>query len=696
MDATKPWFEFGRAILDNALQDACNRIDLLLAAEQRGDSIANDELHSTKAKADSVEAPIRGPGHGIPSFDEPPVSTAPSLVTPASLMPLSGVDENTVAALQSDNAQLRRRFNALSQNFKKARDALQKRKDERDKWMEHATYLEGLIDAAEKEHGIQILQRADQLPGPSAESRTDPGEPRSEAGASPKSGDGTTRVDSEHPPALADVNSELPPVPADFADAAERVPGPLPSDSTQGEEEESAANLPTLPHQGVVDEVSIKEEPSSDVPVVVSERMIRKRKHEDAAGPSIKAEAQEDSSPIPSGGRYGVQTQESLDLDDIENRIETPRKRKDQEHSAASSANTAPRPRISFATPTAVPNRQPLLPKTAFARSSALTPLSVNVRLARSVEYKPRDTPRQKRHLGHGIGSLAEDGGVYGTTPSARRDEPTDQGAAGRLSTLLNSPSAAEDAIISRSAKKRRGLLSSDERLPIPQRRELPFDKVVENTSRSPLAKGEDAPRLPSSSHKRVARDRSPQRKKQSILASSLRGKPPSELRLDDFKINPLANDGHDFAYTEVVRDRDDRACLPGCTDMHCCGKQFRALALSQRPDPPLTPAQRVEEQKLLEEYLGDYAYRLATMNREERDELWVEAKTQELANKYGKHRHRFSRMQSPPGFWNADFPSTQELEADKAEAAKREKQAIMERYREAMRPGGRWMFKDE
>ncbi len=32
MDATKPWFEFGRAILDNALQDACNRIDLLLAA----------------------------------------------------------------------------------------------------------------------------------------------------------------------------------------------------------------------------------------------------------------------------------------------------------------------------------------------------------------------------------------------------------------------------------------------------------------------------------------------------------------------------------------------------------------------------------------------------------------------------------------------------------------------------------------
>jgi len=52
--------------------------------------------------------------------------------------------------------------------------------------------------------------------------------------------------------------------------------------------------------------------------------------------------------------------------------------------------------------------------------------------------------------------------------------------------------------------------------------------------------------------------------------------------------------------------------------------------------------------------------------------------------------------MRSPPGFWNADFPSTQEMEAEREEAAKREKQTVQDRYREAMRPGGRWLFRDE
>jgi hypothetical protein len=129
---------------------------------------------------------------------------------------------------------------------------------------------------------------------------------------------------------------------------------------------------------------------------------------------------------------------------------------------------------------------------------------------------------------------------------------------------------------------------------------------------------------------------------------------------------------------------------------MHCCGKEFRALAISHRPNSPLTAAQRQEEQKLLEDYLGEYSYRLAAMDQGERMEVWIEAKTQELANKYGKHRHRFSRMQSPPGFWDADFPDTQQLETDKEEAAKRTRRAVAERHREAARPGGRWIFRDE
>ena len=97
-----------------------------------------------------------------------------------------------------------------------------------------------------------------------------------------------------------------------------------------------------------------------------------------------------------------------------------------------------------------------------------------------------------------------------------------------------------------------------------------------------------------------------------------------------------------------------------------------------------------------MEDYLGDLAGRLAAMSKEEKEELWVEAKTRDLAKKHGKHKHRHTRRASPPGFWRTDFPDTQEMEDDKRESEMREKELILERYKEAQRPGGRWIFRDE
>jgi hypothetical protein len=330
--------------------------------------------------------------------------------------------------------------------------------------------------------------------------------------------------------------------------------------------------------------------------------------------------------------------------------------------------------------------------------NSALTPISVNRRVTRSGGDKPAQQPL-KKGLGHGIGVLAENGAVYEAEPPAPTPTGTRLKAAakGKLEAMLNNAiSDDEQAGAYITPRQRRVPGTPRDELHVPARRQLPFDK-----NQRAIGSREKTVALTATS-KNIRHAQSPAQKTDASRtrkredASILRNKPLSELRLDDFKVNPLVNDGEDFAFSEVVRNKADRACLPGCTDMLCCGKQFRALAISQRPNPPLTPAQREEEQKLLEDYLGDYAYRLRDMGEEERMELWVEAKTQELANKYGKHRHRFSRMQSPPGFWNADFPSTQELEADRSEASKREQAAIKERHREAMRPGGRWLFRDE
>lgn len=165
---------------------------------------------------------------------------------------------------------------------------------------------------------------------------------------------------------------------------------------------------------------------------------------------------------------------------------------------------------------------------------------------------------------------------------------------------------------------------------------------------------------------------------------------------MDDFRINPKFNDDQDFAYTEVVRGKDDRAGLRGCVDMDCCGLQFRALAVAEIPAGPKTKERLDEERKLLEEYLGDDAHRLESMPRAEWDGMWLEAKTQELADMYGKHRQRFARYKSPPGFWRTDFPTTQEITNERSEAEERQRDVVQQRYREAMRPGGRWLFKDE
>ncbi|ODA80697.1 hypothetical protein RJ55_03656 [Drechmeria coniospora] len=512
MAGLRAWFDTGRPALFAALEEVCERIDRDLIAEQDGNKNNRKQCLEAAGAAPSVAEDVRlrlGELTGAQEeLDEPPTSTAQLLSTSTPLPYPSTVRCNSsdVEVLQAECSALRRKFNALAANFKTAKDALRRRKEEREQWEQGYADMLCLLKAAEKVHGIHILDRAEELI-------------QASAAMSPAVPDASIR---EGPPLLLD--------PEDISDNNGRSASNILSESTQGDADDRPGDeLPPLRTQDENSTFGIKPESSSDVPVVVSERSVRKRKRKNSTSEAQVKSERTDSSPIIFGEGIAVHTQESIDLGDIEQRIVTPRKPKDSEST-----------------------------------------------------------------------------------------EQTNTTVDGSIQKLLAAPLT--------------------------------------------------TPGMPSPPP------------------------PPTATQ----RINPMVNDGYDFAYSEVVRNKDDRACLPGCKDMHCCGRQFRALAMSQRPNPPLTSAQRIEERKLLEEYLGDSAFRLAMMNKDEREELWVEAKAQELANKYGKHKHRFSRMQSPPGFWDADFPSTQELEAERAEASKRERQAISERRREAMRPGGRWLFKDE
>jgi hypothetical protein len=171
-----------------------------------------------------------------------------------------------------------------------------------------------------------------------------------------------------------------------------------------------------------------------------------------------------------------------------------------------------------------------------------------------------------------------------------------------------------------------------------------------------------------------------------------LREKPVTELSVHDFKPNPAYNQGYSYAFSETVRKRGDRMCLPGCTNPQCCGSTFRTFAEAQAP---LSASQ---EEALLEDYLGE-AYnnmRMTQMSSEERKELVLQARTRKMAKESGKHREAYERRRTPPGFWRVDFPTTQEQQEDRERAKEQEKSIVHERWVEAHRRGGKWIFRDE
>ncbi|KAJ5833145.1 hypothetical protein N7474_001456 [Penicillium riverlandense] len=174
------------------------------------------------------------------------------------------------------------------------------------------------------------------------------------------------------------------------------------------------------------------------------------------------------------------------------------------------------------------------------------------------------------------------------------------------------------------------------------------------------------------------------------------RALPLDRLTLNHFKINSARNQGADYAYDEVVRKKDDRKCLPGCTRPGCCGDHFRGLARLGGLPTHSTEANQEEEQRILEEYMGDDQHLIHGLSRQDREKLLVEARARLMANQYGRHRHTYQRAPTPPGFWRTEMPDSQEEEWDRKAARRLEREKVEERYREAMRPGGLWQWADE
>lgn len=356
------------------------------------------------------------------------------------------------------------------------------------------------------------------------------------------------------------------------------------------------------------------------------------------------------------------------------------------------------------------------------AHPHILRPISSNARLAlpRTSEQIPNRKRKYDQTLAAKLDDLAEDGGLRHTR---NRDEALQQMSpltkTPRIQNMLEAPSVKKSPIVGTPVGRRPRTSASTpvtvvraDRMPVAQVR----GTTTDDTAKKPVSVGTPRQKQVYKSSAPVTAVRTSRPPVLEIKDTygdeeydtrledePLRLRPVGNLTLNDFKINPQYNGGLDYAFSEVIRNRDERKCLPGCTRPDCCGNSFRKVieiggALAGPKQSLWDNDDDLEaDQRLLEQFLGtDAQNRLRRMTTEQKKEMLMEAHVERLAQKHGRHKAAFARRVTPPGFWDADFPSSQEQEKYRRKAEQMEREKVEERYQEAMRTGGRWMFRDE
>ncbi|CUS13382.1 unnamed protein product [Tuber aestivum] len=161
-----------------------------------------------------------------------------------------------------------------------------------------------------------------------------------------------------------------------------------------------------------------------------------------------------------------------------------------------------------------------------------------------------------------------------------------------------------------------------------------------------------------------------------------------STLDISDFRVNPQVNDGKDYAFAETVRNREARKCLPGCMKT-CCRDLVGFTEAAGLPAASKGPRWRSSSPASVgDSELPRRSPRKEPVNKED--------KAKEFTNRYGRHRDAFERRRSPPGFWDADFPTTQELEQRRVAAEEMRRKRVEDMRKEAQRGSkGRFVYRD-
>lgn len=454
----------------------------------------------------------------------------------------------------------------------------------------------------------------------------------------------------------------------------------------------------------------IKSEPCSDEePVIVRETNLKRRRGESPSAVPARRVKQEPESPerpgsakqpvelgsddysAPASRTRPVVRTETSDLDALQGSFHTPRKRRLLYEPRALSED---RTRSSFRPPIPLARNssslsendvaEPTNPSTTSWSTEDATKHNENTTIKQENTPTTRSQARQRgalqqlspnvpsakatkkrQHASNDdtdkVGIIAEDGDETTSqiTPKAG-DKPTKTPVSHRLDAMLENPASGRQPL------KPRQPPSSTKRKP-PQ-------KPTTTPNNQPNLIPSPPPVDPST--------------------APLRIKPLHHLTPQDFRLNPAAT-GSTYAYADPLNrhSKAARRCLPGCIDPSCCGQFLEAARSGTLP-----PSSKTDSQ-VLEAMLGPgYEAILAAYPPAEHGEVLIQARAQEFANAHGRHRKRFERAKTPPGFWRTDMPSTQEEREDRARAEEMERRRVEGMWREAMRGDGmgRWKFRDE
>lgn len=538
----------------------------------------------------------------------------------------------------------------------------------------------------------------------------------------------------------ADVSSDLPSSPPKSS-----LTGGLPRiTSSQSTVEETAEQA------GTVNGSRIRESGDSD-PVVVSARPVKRKAgrtpaieppaqrvkiKEEPNSPETALDLRSDDYSSPKGTPQRLSRTETTNLDTVGPCMHTPRRRHfiDQRLRATSEEVARGVPRLARAvssysdgglgsdTRTDVKLEPPLddqhpdfnsirdVPDNNQQRPSAplhkdaLRPLSVNVPAPSRKAHLSTSRSGRKRTGSRGQLAVLSEAGDEETsqvTPQLHSEQQSDRRGAtndDRLDDLLNEHSPEKTPTFLRrpmSTTNTKGKAIPSPNLPTP----VSALKKLDNTAKSRVS-GQPSPSLPTPVS--AAKRTSPVKGKSPAKRAVHQGQspPPIEpeqeplrirgldrLGLEDFRVNPNYI-GTEHAVADTFRGREQRR------NLQVSKKPELDKAVAMSGGPALSG--KTDAQALLN-FLGpNWQELLGNYRAAQRKDIVAQAHVHCFTTQHGKQRQAFERRKSPPGFWDTDFPTTQEAAQNRAKAREMEREQVAERWRDAMRGDGRWIFRDE